>query len=247
LQWVWFDGFSRAKLKEIWGLLIMTILPFQLRLGFKERPQRLRRATTIGLFLGLLTLGSAPHAWAEKKEAQSTSATPNSSETPTDAEPEEETVRGPSLAGSIIAFGPAITTQFLTQSASQPPLGYSFNVGRAWDVQGAMITLSSDVLIQTNALMVDAGLGARFFTSQQDIAPYLGGFFGLGVAKQEANSLFQGQLGAGFVGRIDIGLQLFRTSDLHLELGLSWRSLLSSFESDAPFPGAGSFRVGLIF
>jgi hypothetical protein len=165
-----------------------------------------------------------------------------------DEPPVDEMERGPSLAGNYISFGPALSAGLFPATDESPrPMGYSFSGGHAWDVRGAMITLGGDFLIQSNALFFDAGLGTRFFLSEKDISPFLGGFFGLGLAKSQAESLITGTTAGGFAAGIDGGFQFFRTSDIHLEVGITWRILLNEVVPSAGLPWMGGLRLGLFF
>ena len=188
---------------------------------------------------------------AQPWSAAASSKTLPDEEAQTEEAPESREVdieRGASLSGSYLSFGPALSVGLFPQSDESPrPMGYSFSGGRAWDVRGAMITLSGDLLIQGNALFVNSGLGARFFVSEQDTSPYLGGFFGLGLGKSSAESLFSGRLAGGFAAGLDGGFQFFRTSDIHVEVGLTWRVLLNEVNPTEGLPWMSGLRVGLFF
>lgn len=154
--------------------------------------------------------------------------------------PTPDEPRGPSLSGDFVAIGPGFLGNL-----NSTGMGYSLSGGRAWDMRGAMLTLLGDITLQGDALLIDGGIGARFFPSEADAAPYLGGFFGLGASKDGGAGLLSGSLSGGFAAGADAGVQLFRTSDIHLELGASFRILMSRFETGAPW--GGLIRVGLFF
>jgi hypothetical protein len=196
-------------------------------------------------FLTLIPVCTAL-AFFEAAPAQSASGSKTKSPPPAEAEMEPEVEptpgepRGPSLAGDFIAIGPGFLGNL-----NSTGMGYSLSGGHAWDMRGAMLTLLGDITLQGDALMMDGGIGARFFPSEADTAPYLGGFFGVGASKDGGGGLFSGALTGGFAAGADAGVQLFRTSDIHLELGASFRILMSRFETGAPW--GGLIRVGLFF
>lgn len=204
-------------------------------------------AKTFVLASCFLFLGST-HASASQNKAQSNDSGAPSAE---EAEASEDQVnsdeRGPSLSGNFLSIGPGISGNLFPPESDPGSMAYSFTGGHAWDVRGAMLTLGGDLQIQGDALMVDTGLGARFFTSENDIAPYLGGFFGLGVAKGGSEGLFSGALTGGFATGGDVGVQLFRTSDIHLDLGASFRVLLATLIEGEGSPWTGALHVGLFF
>jgi hypothetical protein len=198
--------------------------------------------TFCALFLG------SPHVSAAQKQShssQSEAPPPEGADVSEDLPNSDE--RGPSLSGNFLSLGPGISGNLFPAENDPGSMAYSFTGGHAWDVRGAMLTLGGDLQIQGDALMVDAGLGARFFTSENDIAPYLGGFFGLGVAKGGSEGLFSGALTGGFATGGDVGVQLFRTSDIHLDLGASFRVLLATLIEGEGSPWTGALHVGLFF
>ena len=191
----------------------------------------------------ILSLSVSSRAWATPKAKQ---PAPQAEDIETPSEDpqasEGSDPRGPSLSGSFIAIGPGFTGNL-----NGAGMGYSLSGGHAWDMRGAMLTLLGDITLQGDALLLDGGVGARFFPADSDAAPYLGAFFGLGASKSGGDGLFGGELTGGFTTGGDAGIQLFRTSDIHLELGASFRILLNRFDQDPGAPWAGLIRVGLFF
>jgi hypothetical protein len=166
-----------------------------------------------------VTVGTAPSARAAQKNKQTPPPAEVDEPTADEVQPSEGSEpRGPSLAGNFIAIGPGFTGNLGAEG-----MGYSFSGGHAWDMRGAMLTLLGDITLQGDAWLLDGGVGARFFPADSDTAPYLGAFFGLGASKAGGAGFFGGELAGGFATGGDAGVQLFRTSDIHLELGATFR------------------------
>lgn len=115
---------------------------------------------------------SSTHASASQNKAQSNDSDAPSAE---EAEASEDQVnsdeRGLSLSGNFLSIGPGISGNLFPPESDPGSMAYSFTGGHAWDVRGAMLTLGGDLQIQGDALMVDAGLGARFSLPKMILRP----------------------------------------------------------------------------
>src|SRR5690606_35065904 len=101
--------------------------------------------------------------------------------------------RRPALKGVHFALGPAFLQSFNTSG-----VGYSFTLGKAWDVNDAIIRLRGDLFGKGSALGLDFGLSAHFFFLQTDYSPFLGAEIGFGAARQDTGTFLSGDFHAGF-------------------------------------------------
>ena len=125
-------------------------------------------------------------------------------------------------------------------------LAYSLAGGYAWDFNRAMIRLGADFAAKSNAFTLAGLLGAQFYLSLGEIAPYLGADFGGGLSKGLGSDLFSGPFGAGFWLTGGVGVTFFRTSEVSLDLGL--RGGLAFYQLDGTGrPLLGALRVSFWF
>ncbi len=124
-------------------------------------------------------------------------------------------------------------------------LAYELSGGFGWDTSTMMIQLGASVQLHREAIAARSGVLLKYFIPHRwrgDFAPYIEGGFGLGVAtriQEEAGS--PEQTAAGFSVSGGVGLQLLRTADVHLDLGLRAHMLLDANESGRP----GGMSLGL--
>jgi hypothetical protein len=158
----------------------------------------------------------------------------------TNEESVEGTQRKPAVGGYHFALGPAFLGSYGASG-----LGYSFSLGKAWDVNTAMIRLRGDFFGKGSALGLDAGLSGQYFLMNSDYAPFVGAEFGFGFARQDTGALFNDDFHFGFWLGPLVGVQLFRTASVQMELSGKWSVLLAS--TPLGNPNYFTFRVGLYF
>ena len=71
------------------------------------------------------------------------------------------------------------------------------------------------------------GVGGNYFFSDEELSPLVGGEFGYGFARYDKTAS-ESKSEAGFAGRIEGGLRIFRTSDAQLEFLASYTTVFSS-------------------
>mgnify|MGYP001592481794 CR=1 FL=1 len=112
--------------------------------------------------------------------------------------------------------------------------GVGIEGARLWPVTSAEIRLALDFSIKGSAYMAGAGIGANYFVLKDDISPYIGGEFGFGLAKADGDVGITGETNGGFTFAFGVGVQFFRRSSVHLDLGLKGRFLLRSATHGTP-------------
>jgi hypothetical protein len=102
-----------------------------------------------------------------------------------------------------------------------------------------------DLDILGNAFFTSLGLGANYYFTETDIAPYIGADFGGGVAKSAADGIFSGQVNGGFVVGVGAGVELLRTASVNLDVGFRAGFLLNP--NTYGTPQVFTLRLGLYF
>jgi hypothetical protein len=141
---------------------------------------------------------------------------------------------------TYFSFGPG---GFANMGVTQ--LAYDLGLGHFWEVTpNAAITLmatgtaSSD--LKTYFLL--GQLGLRYYLTDADFSPYVGG--GLGFGGSASGSSSATTIG-GFGGSIGLGLLFFRTSSTQFDLYASYSTIFGNNTIGAP--GAFSIRIGILF
>lgn len=157
-----------------------------------------------------------------------------------EAESQEGLRRRPALKGYHFGLGPAFFQNLNTSGA-----GYYFSLGYVFDVNKAFLKISGEFAGKGGALTANVGIGVMYFLSDTDFAPFLGADLGYGVARLDTGSLFSSDWVGSFILGPTVGVQVFRTSSVSLELSVRWAFFLNSGSLGAP-----SFlatKVGLYF
>jgi len=158
----------------------------------------------------------------------------------TNEEAKEGTQRRPVRNATYFGFGGS-TFSNLGSSG----IGYNFGLAYSWDINRARIKILSEWNINGNSFFASGGLGANYFFTLTDLAPYIAADFGAGAAKLEAGGILSGQAIGGFVVGVGTGIEFFRTSAINLDLGFRAGFLLNS--NTLGMPAVYSLRLGVYF
>lgn len=157
----------------------------------------------------------------------------------TQHESDEGQRRRPARQIRYFALGPA---GFGNLSASS--VGVYIAGAYAFDLNEAIIRIRAEGAFGGGALFADFGLGASYFFSLRDTAPFVGLDFGYGISRM-SNSSVLGEIANGFVLAPIVGVQLMRTSSVNLEVAGRAAFLLS--RNSIGNPMLFVIRVGLYF
>jgi hypothetical protein len=171
-------------------------------------------------------------------EGKSATKTPRVGEI-TDQEAKEGTQRRPTRKAFYLGFGGASL-----QNLNTTGLGYSLGAAYTWDVNTIRIKLLGEGDVNGSAFFVNGGLGANYYLSLEDVAPYLSFDFGGGAAKIDRGML-EGQTVGGFVIGAGAGVEILRTASVNLDLGFRAAFMLN--QNEIGRPEAISFRLGIYF
>jgi|GEM_PF-1562772 len=131
------------------------------------------------------------------------------------------------------------------QGLGTTALGYNLALGYNWEVNpfAAVRVLASTVIASDAKTAVSDGiLGLNYYFSDLDVAPYVFGGLGFGVAGTTASNA---TTVGGFAGAIGVGLQLFRISTTQLDLILDDHVIFAN--NTVGTPGYYSLRLGVQF
>lgn len=123
-------------------------------------------------------------------------------------------------------------------------VGYGFYLARVWDLNSFAVKLSTDLMFQGSALWIDGTIGGAYFFSDKDFSPFLGADFGFAVTKTGV-AIANSEVRAGFVLGAEAGVQVFRTREVNLEVGVKGAFLFQTNSFGTPTLVTG--RVGLYF
>jgi len=127
-------------------------------------------------------------------------------------------------------------------------LGYYFTTGYAFDFDQVAMKLGAEFFGRSGALGIVAGLGIAYFPpaiNLKDVSPFLGLDFGYGTTRVNNSDTVIGQWIPGLVLGPSVGVQLFRTTNVNLELALKWGFLLES--GTLGRPSYSLFKASLYF
>lgn len=171
-------------------------------------------------------------------QAQKASTAPRVGEI-TDQEAKDGTQRRPVRKATYIGFG---GSHF--EHLNSIGVGYSVGAAYTWDVNTARIKILGEGDFNGGAFFLNAGLGGNYYLSMGDIAPYVSGDFGAGVAKVDQGVL-TGQTVGGFILGVGAGIEFLRTSAINMDLGFRAGFLLHA--NSLGTPESLSLRLGLYF
>lgn len=128
-------------------------------------------------------------------------------------------------------------------------IAYAFRFAYVWET-----TWSGAVFFQSNTnfgvgdyfqLRETAIIGARYYFTEGEIAPFVGGGLGLGAQLDTHYEDFSEKFGFGIAAGLDLGLVMFKTSSVQLETGFHYDILWDGFESLSRNFGSLTFYIGL--
>ena len=142
---------------------------------------------------------------------------------------------------TYFSFGPAGFNNMGIPSQ----LAYDLGLGHFWEVTpNAAITLMATGTASGDlkTYFVLGQLGLRYYFTDEDFAPYVGGGLGFGGSASASSSATT--IG-GFGGSIGLGMLFFRTSSTQFDVYASYSSIFGNNTIGAP--GAYSIRIGILF
>lgn len=128
-------------------------------------------------------------------------------------------------------------------------IAYAFRFAYVWET-----SWSGAVFFQSNTnfgvggyfqLRETAIIGARYYFTEGEIAPFVGGGLGLGAQLDTHYEYFSEKFGFGIATGLDLGLVLFKSSSVQLETGFHYDILWDGFESLSRNFGSLTFYIGL--
>ncbi|MBL7715447.1 MAG: hypothetical protein JNL01_08240 [Bdellovibrionales bacterium] len=144
--------------------------------------------------------------------------------------------RLPARSVSYFEFGGGLASNWRPESVLP-----SFVMGRAWDLDKAILQIEAASSLSSVGSFWVAGLGGRYLFSGQDVSPFLGANFGYGVV---FDSLLKASSGFALTGQA--GIHLFRLSQTSMTLTLRYSTLLGT-DRAAGAPGNFFLTLGLIY
>lgn len=134
------------------------------------------------------------------------------------------------------SFGPAFSANL-----NSSKMMYAGSLGYEWEAagQGAVFVeaLGSH---GDGATYLHGVLGGKYFFSDEDLSPFARIGFGMGFADgRDIKSV------TGFAGTVGLGVTMFRTSTVHLEVMASYSTLLTTNEHGTP--GLSALTLGILF
>jgi len=127
-------------------------------------------------------------------------------------------------------------------------LGYYFTTGYAFDFDQVAMKLGAEFFGRSGALGLVAGIGVDYFPQAlnlEDLTPFVGLDFGYGTSRVNNSDGVFGQWIPGLVLGPSIGVQLFRTTNVNLELAFKWGFFLDS--GNLGKPSYSLFKASLYF
>jgi len=127
--------------------------------------------------------------------------------------------------GYYLGLGPAGLWK-----VNSPGLAYSFNGGYAFDFETVSMRLGGEFVGRSGSIGIIAGMGLFYFPqgfSWPNFHPFVGLDLGYGTIRlNESNGILGAWVPALVVGP-SLGVNLFRSTDVNLELGLKWGFFLN--------------------
>lgn len=139
-----------------------------------------------------------------------------------------------------LGFGPAFMS-----SLQSDGVGIGLEGARNWDVRVASVKVFSTFALRSSAYFGQLGLGVSKFILDQDTSPYVAVDLGYGFSKADGGGAFSGHTASGFVVGAGGGVQMFRSADIQVDVGLRFAILLK----DTPLghPSLTLFRASVLF
>lgn len=155
------------------------------------------------------------------------------------ASAEESATAVDSSARWYFGFGPAFFSSLNTGGT-----GVGIEAARNFPVNAAEIRWAFDFALKGGAFMGSSGIGVNYFFLKDSISPYLGGEFGFGLSRAVADVGVDGSINGGFVAAFSFGVQFFRDSPFHLDVGFKGSYMLRDTLNG--YPQVYVLHVGLV-
>lgn len=134
--------------------------------------------------------------------------------------------------GYYLGLGPASLVNLNSNG-----VGYAFIGGYAFNYDQTMLKLNAEVMGRSGALVLSGGIGFSYFPKNfilQELNPFVGADFSFGTSRIRPNETGLGEWTTGFMVGPQIGVQVFRTSDVMLEVAAKWATFLESGSQGTP-------------
>lgn len=142
---------------------------------------------------------------------------------------------------AYFGFGPGLMRNAGTESA----IGYSFLLGHSWEATPHG-SVKMEATVQgapdKGAYWLSAVLGGNFFFTDGDFSPFITADLGLGVTRSDSLRAI-----GGFVAGVGTGIQLFRTSSVHMQLLAKYDHLFHKGSTNGNNPGRYGLSLALYF
>ncbi|MFM8269510.1 MAG: hypothetical protein ACKN9V_04910 [Pseudomonadota bacterium] len=155
----------------------------------------------------------------------------------------EEKPETKATRGYYLGLGPTTLTNLNSNG-----VGYFFSGGYAFNYEQTMLKLNADVLGRSGALILSGGIGFSYFLQNfvfQELNPFIGADFSFATARIRPNETGLGEWVTGFMVGPQIGVQVFRNSDVLLEVAAKWATFLES--GSLGTPSYGVLKISLYF
>ena len=128
-------------------------------------------------------------------------------------------------------------------------VAYAFRFAYVWET-----SWSGAIFFQTNAnlgfgdyfqLHVTGIVGGRYYFGDGSVAPFVGGGLGLGAQLDTHYEYFSEKFAFGLAAGLDMGLVMFRASNVQLETGFHYDMLWDGFRGIGNTFGALTFYIAL--
>lgn len=127
-------------------------------------------------------------------------------------------------------------------------VGYFFNGGYAFNYDQTLLKLNAEIMGRGGALILTGGIGVAYFPTNlifQELNPFIGLDFGFGTSRIRPNETGLGEWLSGFVLGPQIGVQVFRNSDVLLEVAGKWGTFFES--GSLGTPSYSALKISLFF
>lgn len=135
-----------------------------------------------------------------------------------------------------IGFGPATGTNL-----NRSDMLYGLILGRDWQVGShGGVFLEGKGVFGAAVTYIDGIIGRKMYLLDEDVSPFLKAGFGFGMARGP-----DVETKTGFAGTLGVGVAVFRTSAVHLEVTASYSAIFANNEKGQP--GIGLLSLSLFY
>lgn len=155
----------------------------------------------------------------------------------------EQVPNNQAVRGYYVGLGP-VGLNNLNSSG----IGYFFNTGYAFNYVQTMLKLNMEAMGRAGAFILNGGIGFSYFPTNlifQELNPFIGLDFGFGTSRIRPNETGLGEWISGFVLGPQLGVQVFRNSDVLLEVAGKWGTFFES--GSLGTPSYTALKISLYF